>query len=196
MVLLGSLAGPVQSAVSIGAAGSSGTVSAQPAFVPQTRRDEITSTASIEGNVRAVTASVQIRAAPELIWRVLTSCADAVRFVPGLVSCSVTQKADDDSWANVQHVIKYSWYVPRLTYEFRVDMRRPVRIDFQRTSGDLDSLKGSWNLRANGRFTQVTYEAQSQLGFWVPQWLVRLAAKRDLPKMMRRLRDLSELQQG
>jgi ribosome-associated toxin RatA of RatAB toxin-antitoxin module len=165
---------------------------AEPAMVLIASPGEVTAVTSVEGKLRQVRASISIHATPERIWSVLTNCGDAVKFVPGLVKCTVVQRAADDSWERVRHVLRYSWYVPRLSYEFRADLRRPSRVDFERTGGDLDTLKGSWDLRAHGGTTEVIYEARSQLGFWVPQWLVRLAVKRDLPKMMRKLRDLSE----
>jgi carbon monoxide dehydrogenase subunit G len=153
---------------------------------------EVSAATSIDGKLRAVEASIEIRASPERIWRVLTNCDDAVKFLPGVISCTIVQRAADDSWESVRHVVRYSWYVPRLTYVFRANLVRPSRVDFERTGGDLDSLKGSWDLRRDGTSTRVTYQAESQLGFWVPQWLVRIAVKRELPRMMRRLRDLSE----
>jgi hypothetical protein len=46
------------------------------------------------GNVRA---AVQVRASPERVFRTLTNCAEALRFVPHLRRCAVLETAPDGS---------------------------------------------------------------------------------------------------
>ena len=43
-------------------------------------------------------ASVRIHARREVIWQLITSCAEALHLVPGLVGCDVMQTAPDRSW--------------------------------------------------------------------------------------------------
>jgi len=137
-------------------------------------------------------ATVRIHADRRTVWPLLTSCENARKLVPGLVDCSVIDTAPDNSWQLIRHVIDYSWYVPRLTFVFRADYRYPERITVERVSGDLRVLTGSWELEKDGDFTIAHYSLVLDPGFWVPHWVIRVALRHDLPKMLRSLRSLAE----
>jgi Polyketide cyclase / dehydrase and lipid transport len=137
-------------------------------------------------------ASVRIRAPREVVWALITSCAEALHLVPGLVSCDVVETAPDGSWQRIRHVLDYSWYVPKLTYEIHASYEPPARVSIERTSGDLRILRGSWSLQSDGDYTVAHYAVDLAPGFWVPHWLVRAALRRDLPKMLRALRARAE----
>jgi hypothetical protein len=140
----------------------------------------------------SASARVRIHADRPTVWSLLTSCADALQLVPGLVDCAVVETAPDHSWQLIRHVIDYSWYVPRLTFVFRADYRYPQRISIRRVSGDLKVLEGSWDLQRDGDFTIAHYSVALAPGFWVPHWLVKAALRHDLPKMLRALRARAE----
>jgi hypothetical protein len=137
-------------------------------------------------------ATIKIHAPRETVWALLTSCAEALELVPGLSDCQVLDTAPDGSWQLIRQVIDYSWYVPKLTYVLRASYDYPAHILIERDSGDLRTLKSSWYLEADGEFTVVRYSLEVTPGFWVPRWLVRIAVKHDLPKMLRTLRTRAE----
>jgi hypothetical protein len=138
-------------------------------------------------------ATVRIHAGRELVWSLLTSCAEALKMVPGLVDCKVMETASDRSWQRIRHVLEYSWLVPKLTYEILAVYDKPAQVSIERVSGDLSTLKVSWNLKSDGDYTIAQYKVVLDPGFWVPRWLVRGALKRDLPKMLRALRTRAEM---
>jgi hypothetical protein len=140
----------------------------------------------------SASAVVRIHADRRTVWALLTTCPNALRLVPGLVDCAVVESAPDHSWQLIRHVIDYSWYVPRLTFVFRADYRYPEHISIRRVSGDLKVLEGSWDLQKDGDFTIAHYSLGLAPGFWVPRWLVKVALRHDLPKMLRALRALAE----
>ncbi len=140
-------------------------------------------------------ALVRIHARREIVWPLLTTCAEEMKLVPGLVGCEVLQTADDGSWQRVRHVLDYSWYMPSLTYEIRATYDRPARVTVERVSGDLRSLQASWSLESDGTDTLAHYTVELDPGFWVPHWLLRVALRRDLPKMLRALRSRAEVLQ-
>jgi hypothetical protein len=142
------------------------------------------------------TATIRVHARREAVWALLTSCATALELVQGLKECQVIDTAPDGSWQLIRQVIDYSWYVPQLSYVLRDTYDYPVRILIQRDSGDLRSLKASWYLQADGEFTVLRYSLDVAPGFWVPRWLVRIALKHDLPKMLRNLRTRAESSVG
>jgi Polyketide cyclase / dehydrase and lipid transport len=137
-------------------------------------------------------ATVRIHARREIVWSLITSCKEALALVPGLVGCDVLETAPDETWQRIRHVLNYSWYVPKLTYEFRATYDKPTRVSIERTSGDLKTLKVSWTLRSDGDYTVAHYVVDLAPGFWVPHWIVRVALRRDLPKMLRALRTRAE----
>jgi hypothetical protein len=140
-------------------------------------------------------ATVRIHAPREVVWSLITSCAEALHLVPGLVACEIRETAPDRSWQRIRHVLDYSWYVPKLTYEIRASYDRPSRVSIERVSGDLRTLRGSWELESDGDYTIARYAVDLAPGFWVPHWIVRAALKRDLPKMLRALRSRAEFMQ-
>jgi hypothetical protein len=143
----------------------------------------------------SASASVRIHARREVIWALITSCAEALHLVPGLKACDVMETAPDRSWQRIRQVMDYSWYVPKLTYEIRAFYDEPSRVSIERVSGDLARLRGSWELQGDGDGTIAHYKVELQPGFWVPRWMVRAALRRDLPKMLRALRARAEFVQ-
>jgi uncharacterized protein YndB with AHSA1/START domain len=108
-----------------------------------------TVTASDSGHPRGhIHAAVRIRATPEAIWRVMTDCQQAPRYVPGLKRCRLIDGAPDGSWQDIEHEVRYSWLLPTIRYVFRAQYDRPHRIDFHRISGDLKEEEGTWLLSA------------------------------------------------
>lgn len=143
----------------------------------------------------SASATVKIRAPREVVWSLITSCEEALHLVPGLQACDVLETAPDHSWQKIRHVLDYSWYVPKLTYEFRAAYEQPTRVSIERISGDLRTMRGSWELRKDGDDTVAHYTVDLAPGFWVPHWIVRAALRRDLPKMLRALRTRAEFVQ-
>jgi uncharacterized protein YndB with AHSA1/START domain len=141
-----------------------------------------------------VSAAVLIHARPEAIWRVMTDCAQTMLFVPGLKRCRRIDGGADGRWEDIEHEIRYSWYLPSVVYVFRADYDRPRRIDFHRISGDLKQEEGTWVLSAtaDGSATVVEYEMYLDPGFWVPQFLVNRSLRKDLPGALAGLRDRVE----
>ena len=144
------------------------------------------------GQTGRASATVRIHAGREVVWSLLTSCAEALNLVPGLVDCKVLETASDKSWQRIRQVMDYSWFVRKLTYEILATYDEPAQVLIERTSGDLSKLKVSWNLKSDGDYTIAQYKVDLDPGFWVPRWLQRVALKRDLPKMLRALRTRAE----
>ncbi len=144
----------------------------------------------------SATATVRIHARRELVWSLITSCSEALNLVPGLVRCDVQETAPDRSWQRIRQVIDYSWYVPKVTYEIRADYIAPSHVSIERISGDLRTLRASWDLKSDGDYTEAHYSLELAPGFWVPKLMVHAALRRDLPKMLRALRARAELLQN
>lgn len=137
-------------------------------------------------------ATVRVRASRETLWSLITSCPESLRLVPGLVGCEVLETAPDKNSQKIRHVLNYSWFVPRLTYELRASYDRPAEVRVERIAGDLKTLNVAWTLQPDGDYTVAQYSIELVPGFWVPRWLVGVALRRDLPKMLKALRSRAE----
>jgi uncharacterized protein YndB with AHSA1/START domain len=145
------------------------------------------------GNVRA---AVQVRAPPERVFRTLTDCAEALRFVPHLRHCAVLETAPDASWQVVEQQIDYGWFMPHAYYVFRAEYERFERIRFTHVRGDFRENRGAWSFRPtpDGKATIVTYQVHVIPRFFVPRWLMRSTLRRDLPELMNGLRTRAEME--
>jgi ribosome-associated toxin RatA of RatAB toxin-antitoxin module len=141
-----------------------------------------------------VRAAIQVSAPPETVFRTLTDCSLALRFVPHLKRCAVVDTAPDGSWQEVEHRIDYGWLAPRADYVFRVSYEKFSRIRFHHLRGDFRVNEGVWEFipADEGRSTVVTYQARLVPDFYVPRWMMRSMMKRDLPELMRGLRAHAE----
>ncbi|HEX7416965.1 MAG TPA: SRPBCC family protein [Steroidobacteraceae bacterium] len=146
---------------------------------------------SPEGFIRA---AVLVHALNALVFRTMTDCDKALKYVPHLVACKVLETTPDGRSQVIAHEADYSWYLPRTRYVFRADYEPGERVRFKAVSGDFRVNQGMWELvpqPATGS-TLVTYRVLLQPRFFAPRWLVRASLKRELPDLMRALRDYCE----
>jgi hypothetical protein len=89
----------------------------------------------------------------------------------------------------------YSWYVPKLTYVIRASYDRRPASRSNASPGICACCGVLGSLQSDGNYTIAHYAVDLAPGFWVPQWIVRAALRRDLPKMLRALRTRAEFVQ-
>jgi ribosome-associated toxin RatA of RatAB toxin-antitoxin module len=135
-----------------------------------------------------VWAAILINAPAEQVWNVLVDCHHAPDFVPGLKNCKVLGSEGDTE--TIEHQVKFSWLIPEVIYTFRAKYHIHERIDFKRIGGDLKEVEGSWVLESigDGNQTIVVYSVYLNPGFFIPQWLVNLTLRRNLPDLMKSIR--------
>jgi uncharacterized protein YndB with AHSA1/START domain len=141
-----------------------------------------------------VRAAVEIAATPEEVFRTLTDCSKALKFVPHLEHCEVLETAPDGSWQIVEHQVDHGWFAPKARYVFRAEYEDFRRIRFTHVSGDLRENQGTWEFTPSkdGESTVVTYKARVVPRSYVPRWLMRSALRSDLPAMLKGLRSACE----
>ena len=143
------------------------------------------------GKFARINSSVQIHAPPEKVWAVLVDCARAPSYVPGLKKCEILEQAADKSWDIRRHTNKLSIFLPTIKSEFKCDYNFPESISFKSTGGDIRTNSGTWTLTpyAAGTKTIVTYQAHVASKTIIPDKTIRKALKKNIPKVMRALRD-------
>jgi uncharacterized protein YndB with AHSA1/START domain len=140
-------------------------------------------------------AAIEIEAPAERVFRTMTDCAQALKFVPHLIHCAVLETAPDGSWQTIEHVVNYGWYLPRASYVFRAAYEPFNRVSFSSVRGDFRENEGVWELspRRDGALTVVSYRAEVAPRFYVPRWMILASLKRDLPALMQGLRARCEV---
>jgi hypothetical protein len=172
-----------------------------PAEIQKLNQREVVIRAKVDqGSQRkgTVRAAIQIEASPDIVFGMMTNCADALRYVPHLEECRVRDAAPDGSWQLIEHEIDFGWYTPRLRWVFRVDFEGKSAMRFRQVSGDFKANEGMWELEPDdtGTRTLLRYRAYIDPPGFVPNWLARSTFKRELPQMLQDLRRLCEAQQA
>jgi len=120
----------------------------------------------------------------EQVWQVITNCEEVPTYLPKIRSCRILAKGAN--WEIIRHEVKWMWLMPKLHYVFKSTYTAHKRIEVSRVAGDLRELQGTWRLTRidEGRKTIVNYSIFLDLGFFVPQWMVRHTLKRELPEVL------------
>jgi hypothetical protein len=148
-------------------------------------------------DVRPLTVQVRIAAIidapPEAIWQVLVACQIAPEYVPNVVSCRSLEVVDNGRAELFVQTVKPAFFLPTFEHVFRLDYEPYRRIDVHRVSGPIASMEGTWWLlpQADGRILLI-YQLALDPGLPVPRFFVRATLKRDLPKIVRAVRERSE----
>src|SRR5262245_5434716 len=147
-----------------------------------------------------VRAAMLIDAPPDVVFAQMTSCEDALKYVPHLEVCRVRDEAPDRSWQLVEHQVDFGWYAPRIQYVFRADLVAGRSIVFRQDHGDFKANEGIWEFEPaaageHGERTLLRYRAYIDPPGYVPNWLARSTFRRELPQMLTDLRKRCEAEQ-
>ena len=162
-----------------------------PAEIAQLETGEpvVTLTPLPGGDATQIHAAIDIAAAAPAIWSIMTDCAHAMRFVPGLESCHVLERGPAGRWDIREHRISWMWFLPEVRSVFRSDYDPPKRLQFHRIAGNLARNDGEWRLTPlTGGGTRVNYDATLAASIPAPDFMVESALKRDIAAVLRNLK--------
>ena len=143
-----------------------------------------------------VRAAMLVNATPDVVFQAMTSCADAMKFVPHLRRCRVLPQPDDGATRFVEHEIDFGWYAPKLSYVFQADVVTDRSIAFHQVRGDFRTNRGVWEFEPAGARTLLRYRVEIDPPGYVPNWLARSTFRRELPLMLSQLKRHCEAEQG
>ena len=139
-----------------------------------------------------VWGAVRVDAPAEDIFNSIVYCNGGTSAHKTMRNCKTIEKDAEHEIA--EHQIKYHWLVPRQIYRFRGDYDGFTRIRFRVLDGDLKKLDGGWDLfpiEGTEAFL-VRYYATIQPKFPTPRWIIRKSLKKEIPAMLKVMKDLSE----
>jgi ribosome-associated toxin RatA of RatAB toxin-antitoxin module len=137
-----------------------------------------------------IEAAIEIPASPHRVWQIMTDCARAPKFVAGLKSCRIVEQGPNGAWDIREHRSQWMSMMPETISVFRSDYGLDKEIRFQRVSGTLKFLKGSWRLEPlnDGTRTRLRYSVRIGVAAPVPGFMIRSALEADVPKLLKALR--------
>jgi len=140
-----------------------------------------------------VNAAIQIKASPKAIWKILTACQIAPKYVSNVISCSLVQTAADGRSQVFVQKVKPAFFLPTFEQVFRLHYYPYTRIDVARVSGPVAHMQGSsWLLlQADGSVILYHY-LEVDPGFPIPRFFVRAALNRNIPRVLRAIRTEAE----
>jgi hypothetical protein len=155
--------------------------------------DVVVQTGKTAPKVVSVDVAVLIGAPASTIWSVLTSCEIAPEYVPHVADCTLVETFNDGRSQVFRQTVKPAFFIPAFEHVFRLDYEPFERIEVSRIGGMIEHMMGSWWLleRGDGRILLV-HHLEIDPGLPVPRFLVRSALRRDLPKVLRAVRDRAE----
>ena len=183
-----------------GTSAHAGEMTLSPADQQRVAARQIVIRASLDKAQRrgTVRAAVRIDASPDVVFRQMTRCEDAMQYVPHLKLCKLRDQAPDGSWQLIEHEVDFGWYAPRIHYVFRADLVADRSIDFHQVTGDFKTNEGRWELQPDedGTHTLILYRATIDPPGYMPNWLVRSTFRREMPQMLGDLRRRCEAEQS
>ena len=144
--------------------------------------------------VLGVRAQFVITAPRQKIWQTLLDYKNFTKIFEGLDKLQVLEENKSGAYVEfwIDAVLKKLHYV--LYRKYSVE---GVRLDWNRVSGDLKTIQGSWHIKETTVPNKklVIYESYVDIGYSVITWVVRLGAKAKAKKMAYGLRQWLEQSQ-
>jgi hypothetical protein len=149
-----------------------------------------------KANAAHVRASIDIAAAPLVVWKVLTDCARMPQIFPNLESCRIVEKDPAGQWDVRENVIDWAVLMPKLRTVVRNTFEVGRRLTFKRVSGNMRVSDGEWTLERHAHGTRLSYNALVAPDFPVPQFLIEQAVHNDMPNLLRAIQKASVADAG
>lgn len=145
-------------------------------------------------NVAFVRAAIKINAAPQEVWSIMVDCAAAFEIIPNLEACNILETNHDGSADIREHITNHSAMLGPVRLVFHSNYVREETIYIHRIAGDIKNQEGLWRLKPSldGQTTIVTYKTRLTTSIPVPKILVRRRLRKDFPKVLIALKEISE----
>lgn len=150
-------------------------------------------TSKVDRGTVHIDLAIEVDADWQSIWEFLTACEISPEFVPNVVACRRLVAVDECDCELFEQTVKPAFFLPKFEHVFELEYFPPRRIEVHHVSGPIDRMDGAWTLLQRPERPIVLIHSMTvKPGFPVPPLFVRNTLKRDLPKVLREIRDRSE----
>ena len=147
---------------------------------------------SVAGELKRALAGIIIESPVEPVWEVVCDKEAAAVYVKNLKRARIVERGREDGleYHVVEQEVKPSLFLTTFTYCLKHVLQPYSRIDFEKVSGDLKSVHGSWKFVSfeDGAKTLLVYEMNVDPGRFIPGLVMRMSLKRGLPDALRGVR--------
>lgn len=139
-----------------------------------------------------VISAIDVTASRDDLWAIMTDCGATLKVIDDLKSCEVLEAAPDGSWDIRKHKSKVNMVITaKIVFRSDYDPLREIKVS--KVSGDMKVQDATWTLTDQGNgVTRVSYRSRSAPNFPVSKKKLQKAARKDIPKIMTRLKTLAE----
>ncbi len=130
------------------------------------------------------TGAILIDAPVQEVWDMVNDKEAAPSYVKSLLRCRIVGRGE--AYMMVEQEMKMNGLPGTFTYIVKHAMKPMQRVDFERVSGDLRDIRGSWQFIPveEGTKTMLIYSLHVDPGRLVPQTFVRRSMLKNLPKAL------------
>ena len=141
-----------------------------------------------EGGVYSVAARFEVPQSPALALAVLTDYEQIPRFMPGVETSIVLERAGRLVIVEQEAVSHLMMFSKRVHLVLEVTEGVDTLIFRDRSGRSFARYEGAWRLCEENGHTQIQYELTAQPSFDVPQFLLKRLLRRDAGQMIEGLR--------
>ena len=135
---------------------------------------------------------IDIPAPKNIVWNIMTDCAQTEIIVPKMKSCKIVETAADKSWDIREQKSKINFMMTH-TSRFRSDYVEGLKIHIQNAGGDMEIQQGVWELISlTPDATRLRYRAASAPSFPVATTRLIQGSKESLPIILENLRSAAK----
>jgi ribosome-associated toxin RatA of RatAB toxin-antitoxin module len=134
------------------------------------------------GRLLHVEATLGADAPSTTCYEVLADFDRLETFVPGLVSSDVVSEPGQPIVLRQVGEASAGPFHYTLDVTLAVQEYPPLRIEFERTDGNLRQMKGSWTVAGDATRCDITYRADVEPAFWVPPLVGPVLMRRRVEK--------------
>jgi carbon monoxide dehydrogenase subunit G len=140
------------------------------------------------GGAYVVAARFSVPAPAAVVREVLTDYANIPRFMPGVETSRVLDRADGVVRVEQEAVSKYMMFSKRVHLVLDVEESADVIRFRDRCARSFDQYEGAWTMAAGQGLTEITYALTARPAFGVPGFMIRRLLERDARVMIDGLR--------
>ncbi len=139
------------------------------------------------------TVSIEVDAAPEVCYRVVTDFASYINWVSDLKKIEILER--DSEGRPLEIEFRAAAFGRSTTYTLRYDYSRaPELLSWFQTDGDItETMKGQYRFEATGTGTRITYDLEVELLVPIPAFIKSRAAHRIQTQALDDLKAQAEL---
>ena len=146
--------------------------------------------------LQAVTSEAHYPYAPEKVWEVLTNFQAYAEFLPRVKECQSLGVTHGTEQIYLTFALPLPlsnlWNIVALTQD-----AKNHRFEWDLLAGNMNVNRGKLWVEPEAGGSVVRMEVQADVGFFLPQWVVRIGAKIFLPKVLRAFGDrIAELERA